>query len=119
MSRRLEISIIVGVLVCFALLPSLPNVPLCPYAWIAGKPCPTCGTTRSLWSLAHGNLAASLALNPIGLILAFALLRRLAVLLLPNSRVIRFIDGDSVNLVLLALYLALGFVHLYSGSVCK
>ncbi|MEI8373944.1 MAG: DUF2752 domain-containing protein [Planctomycetota bacterium] len=118
-SRRLEICIIAGVLACFALLPSLPDIPLCPYAWITGKPCPTCGTTRSLWNLAHGRFAASLAFNPIGYIVAFALLRRLAVLLLPNSRAIRFIDGHGVNVVLLALYLVIGFVHFYSGSVCK
>lgn len=119
LTRRLEIWVITGVLVCFALLPSLPNVPLCPYAWMTGKPCPTCGTTRSLWCLTHGNLAGSLAFNPIGCIVAFVLLRRLAVLLLPKGRVIRFVDGHRVNSVLLVLYLAIGFVHYYSGLVCK
>lgn len=37
-------------------------------------PCPSCGTTRSVMFLAHGNVLAALGINPIGLIVAAVLL---------------------------------------------
>lgn len=40
---------------------------------VTGVPCPSCGTTRAIEALAHGNLQASFLLNPFGL-LVFALM---------------------------------------------
>lgn len=44
---------------------------LCLFNKLAGFPCPTCGLTRSLYSLATGNLFQSVRFNPLGLPLAF------------------------------------------------
>lgn len=43
---------------------------LCLFNKLAGFPCPTCGLTRSLYSLATGNLSQSVRFNPLGLPLA-------------------------------------------------
>lgn len=42
--------------------------------WVAaiGKPCPTCGMTTAFAHAAHGNIARSLAVQPMGAILAIA-----------------------------------------------
>jgi hypothetical protein len=43
---------------------------LCPFRMVTGLPCPGCGMTRSLISLAHGDIAASLYFHPLGPALA-------------------------------------------------
>jgi hypothetical protein len=53
---------------------SHPFVPsLCLFKDLTGIPCPSCGTTRSLVALIHGNLKEALEINPLGLIIAIAL----------------------------------------------
>jgi hypothetical protein len=42
----------------------------CPARALAGLPCPTCGMTHAFVLLAHGDLAAALAANPAGALLA-------------------------------------------------
>jgi hypothetical protein len=37
---------------------------VCPFRWFTGIPCPACGATRALASLAAGHLAASVHFNP-------------------------------------------------------
>jgi hypothetical protein len=44
----------------------LPDV--CLYQRILGHPCPGCGLTRSVVSLAHGDLPAAWSYNPAGLL---------------------------------------------------
>src|SRR5438105_2664173 len=51
---------------------SLPTP--CLFKEITGLPCPSCGITRALLLLAHGNLSASLFLNPLGLLLALGMI---------------------------------------------
>jgi hypothetical protein len=58
-------SIAVMALVAARYLPITEMVPACPFKAFTGIPCPTCGTTRSLMHLAHGDLAGSLILNPL------------------------------------------------------
>jgi len=41
---------------------------------ITNIPCPSCGTTRSVISLANGNFMKALMINPIGLLAAITLL---------------------------------------------
>ncbi|MCF6351391.1 MAG: DUF2752 domain-containing protein [Cyclobacteriaceae bacterium] len=36
---------------------------------VTGIPCPSCGSTRAVEALIHGNLLESITLNPIGLLL--------------------------------------------------
>jgi hypothetical protein len=42
------------------------HLPLfCPFRQLSGLPCPTCGATRALAALAHGDLPAALSFNPL------------------------------------------------------
>jgi hypothetical protein len=44
----------------------LQPIPLCLFHQVTGLPCPFCGGTRSFAAMAHGNLAASAHVFPIG-----------------------------------------------------
>ena len=49
---------------------------LCPFKMLTGLPCPGCGMTRSVVTLLHGDLGASLFYHPLGIVivaLCFAL----------------------------------------------
>ena len=62
-------------LIAVRVLPVLELMPLCVFKAFTGIPCPTCGATRSMVHLAHGNLAASVVMNPaIPLLMIAALL---------------------------------------------
>lgn len=37
----------------------------CPMQRVFHRPCPTCGTSRALWLLAHGHVDESIALQPL------------------------------------------------------
>lgn len=43
---------------------------LCPFRLVTGLPCPFCGMTRSLLALGRGDPAASVALHPLGPVVA-------------------------------------------------
>jgi hypothetical protein len=67
---EIEFAIIYGLIAILALLsarvlPLQDILPPCPFRAITGIPCPSCGTTRSLVHLAHGDFAGSLILNPL------------------------------------------------------
>jgi len=61
-------------LIAVRVLPVLELMPLCVFKAFTGIPCPTCGATRSMVHLAHGNLAASVVMNPAIPLLMFAAL---------------------------------------------
>ncbi len=46
----------------------------CLFRSATGIPCPSCGTTRSVQALLHGNWPQALWLNPLGIIMAGAML---------------------------------------------
>jgi hypothetical protein len=46
------------------------GLPPCGWAMVMGKPCPTCGMTTSFAYAVRGNVAASLAAQPFGTLLA-------------------------------------------------
>ena len=67
---EIEFSIIYGLIAILALvsaraLPLQEILPACLFRAATGIPCPSCGTTRALLHLAHGDIAGSLALNPL------------------------------------------------------
>jgi hypothetical protein len=67
---RIEFGILYGgiallVLCAARFLPVLSFVPSCTFKGLTGLPCPTCGSTRSIVHLAHGELLSSLAMNPL------------------------------------------------------
>ncbi|HUJ16410.1 MAG TPA: DUF2752 domain-containing protein [Nitrospirota bacterium] len=66
----IEFGIIYGLIALLALvaarfLPVLAVAPSCPFKALTGLPCPTCGSTRSIVHLAHGDFTAALAMNPL------------------------------------------------------
>lgn len=69
-SGQIEMGIIFGTIAILALvsarlLPVQEIVPPCLFRAFTGIPCPSCGSTRSLVHLAHGDIAGSLVLNPL------------------------------------------------------
>jgi len=50
----------------------------CPTAWLFHVPCPSCGSTRSVHGVLHGDLGEALRMNPVAL-LALPLFGALAV----------------------------------------
>ena len=67
-SRTEEVFLLVSLYACLAawmwLWLGLP-LPRCPFLAMTGYPCPSCGMTRALRCLLHGDLAAALAFNPL------------------------------------------------------
>ncbi len=62
-------------LVCAAgVWPALPVHPplACPLRSITGIPCPLCGMTRACVAALHGHVGASLAFNPVGVLVVLA-----------------------------------------------
>jgi hypothetical protein len=56
--------------VAVALLPGWPLPEVCQSKVLLGIECPGCGLTRSFVHLAHGDVAASLAIHPLGWLVA-------------------------------------------------
>jgi len=58
-----------AVLLCAAVAPLAPalskGLPPCPFHWLTGFPCATCGGTRALLALGQFDFAAGLAWNPL------------------------------------------------------
>jgi hypothetical protein len=42
-----------------------PEMPLCGFRWLTGRPCPLCGLTRALFALAKGHAGEALCLHPL------------------------------------------------------
>jgi len=63
----------------------------CPFRWVTGRPCATCGSTRALMALARGQPAEALRLNPListlALAVAILLVARLVTGRKPSLRV--------------------------------
>lgn len=75
----IQFGIIYGAIAILALvaarvLPVQDILPPCLIRSVAGIPCPTCGMTRSLVHLAHGDIAGSLVLNPLFSLVMMAVL---------------------------------------------
>jgi hypothetical protein len=50
------------------------NFTVCIFKNVTGVPCPSCGITRSLVQLVHGNILEAIYVNPLGLLAALFLL---------------------------------------------
>ncbi len=67
---QIEFGIIYGgiallVLLIGRFLPMLALAPACVFRTLTGLPCPTCGSTRSLVHLSHGDVVSAFAMNPL------------------------------------------------------
>lgn len=114
-ARWCELAIWASVLGAFATMNRLPDLPLCPVHYLTGMECPTCGVTRSVWYLLHGNCAGGLQSNPLGLIVVAVLLRRLVSLLFLKSLVVHWANAEFVNLSLLIAFVGIGTYRCLMG----
>ena len=76
MRGELEFGIIYGGIVLLAILagrflPVLAAAPSCVFRALTGLPCPTCGSTRSIVHLAHGDIVHAFVMNPLTAACAF------------------------------------------------
>lgn len=76
---QIEFGIIYGGIVLLALvagrfLPVLALAPPCAFKALTGVPCPTCGSTRAIVHLSHGDVASAFFMNPLVLAVAVAAL---------------------------------------------
>jgi len=88
-------------------------VPRCPFKLVTSIPCPTCGATRALRSLAELDLATALAMNPMvtlgAIAMALYLLYAAFVILLGARRIrLRFDEWDWTAVRTGALLVVLG-----------
>lgn len=50
------------------------NIPACLFKYATDLPCPSCGTTRSVLHLLHGDLSGALYWNPLGILTLVAMI---------------------------------------------
>jgi hypothetical protein len=65
----------VGLAVLWTFTP--PDLPVCGFRWLTGRPCPFCGLTRAMFALSRGHVAEALhwhALSPLAAVLLVGLL---------------------------------------------
>jgi hypothetical protein len=63
-SRVLQVAVVLsafGVLHCF----TPPDLPLCGFRWLTGRPCPLCGLTRATFALAKGHWREAIAFHAL------------------------------------------------------
>jgi uncharacterized protein DUF2752 len=97
---QIEFGLIYGGIALLALcladiLPVLSFSPSCVLKGLTNIPCPTCGSTRALVLLAHGELVAALAMNPLTVLCLLA-----AVLIFLTSLVTFAFNLPRISLVL-------------------
>jgi hypothetical protein len=52
---------------------SPPDLPLCGFHWLTGRPCPLCGLTRAMFALAKGHWREALGLHALSPLAALIL----------------------------------------------
>ena len=55
-------------------IPLEPQLSLCGFLWLTGRPCPFCGITRGVSCLLKGDIALALTLHPLSPLALVALL---------------------------------------------
>jgi hypothetical protein len=104
--------------------PSLTNVYECPFHFMTGIPCLTCGMTRSFRHMVYGRLSEAFSLNPLGAFFCFFTILYVVYaftvisLRLPRPRL--QIDSSGGRLALrlaLPVVLLMNWVYLYCHGV--
>lgn len=109
--RGLETAVLAGAFAVVPFLQTLPGVPLCPVKWLTGRDCPTCGVTRALFALLHGNVGEAAALNPIAFLVVLIVMRRLWLLHFAEGGLGRLLSRPIVERGMLATFFVLGWWH--------
>ena len=104
---------IVGVLAALAVLPTLPALPACVFRAATGVPCPTCGTTRGVFALLHGDLRSALRFNPLSAVVVAVLIRRCFVLFTQGTRFSVLADNRRIDHTLMVLFFCVGSLHYF------
>ncbi len=74
---------------CFYAWLVFPNrfgLPLCPFLWITGIPCPLCGLTRSIGAFMRGHVSLAFYFNPVGPALLLVVLAWLVRMLIMSAQ---------------------------------
>ena len=109
--RNVELAVIIVVFAYFVFSPRLVDLPLCPSAYFSGTPCPTCGTTRSVWHIFHGHFRQAWAFNPLGFLVVVILIRRVIVLSIGEHPAGRFLNSDHIGISLFTMFLLGGVLR--------
>ena len=118
-SKHCELAVI-GLAICyFAFSTHLMDVPLCPSAFFMGIPCPTCGTTRSVWHILHGDFALAWTYNPIGFLVVLLLFRRLLVLSFECRVLNDFLCHYLLDRALLSAFFLAGFFNIAAFNLSR
>jgi len=115
--RMAEGSAILGVLAMLTLLPALPSVPACPFRMTTGIPCPTCGVTRGVFALLHGDFLHAVQMNPLSVVVVVVLLRRLLVLTAAGTRLSSYADSPTADRVLIAIFFSAGIIYYFGHTL--
>jgi hypothetical protein len=56
-----------AILAAFAILWAFtpPDLPVCAFRWLTGRPCPLCGLTHAVFALAKGRVGEAIRLHPL------------------------------------------------------
>ena len=92
---------------------------VCPFHWLTGIPCPTCGATRALAALVSGHVGLSIRLHPAGapgaLLLGLYLIFAIVVVAFRLPRIRLALDANEMAAArwsVLALGAAFWVVHI-------
>ena len=73
---KTRLAILLGIVaVLFFVTP--PEIPVCGFRWLTGRPCPLCGLTRAMFALAKGHFREAIAfhaLSPLAVVMLVGLL---------------------------------------------
>ena len=85
----------------------------CTFRSITGYPCPTCGSTRMVVALAHGDLRQAIGHNPLMFAVAFLLSAHVGVRFFLRRRIVWITSGRSRRTVTAGILLAVFVNWLY------
>ena len=105
--------LLLGLLVLFFVPPANLPVPGCAFHSITGHSCLTCGMTRSLHAIMHGNLASSVRYHLFGPAVFLGLLLCLAVFATEafSGRTVVICAGKKVRNRIIGVFAVLWFVY--------
>lgn len=123
--RRRDLSLLGAGVAALAILrlvsvPAQPSLRLCLFYWLTHRPCPLCGMTRALFSLAKGRWEDAVAFHPLSPLVFAALIVWLGTLALraalPRVSWLRISPAAATRLLgaSAALFLVFGAVRAFA-----